>query len=66
MHTPDYSNVRSLGEVKKLGNWRSDASVRRYEKSGRLNLSMQRLSAAQRSKFDAVKQGLEVLFMRGT
>jgi hypothetical protein len=37
--------LRSLAEVKKRGRWRSDASVARYAKGGRLGEQVQRLPA---------------------
>ena len=36
-------NHRSIGSVKKRGAWRSDASVARYAKSGRINELLKRL-----------------------
>lgn len=47
-------NRRSLMEVKKRGRWASDASVRRYEKGGRVSQRLQTLSlATQRRCADA-------------
>lgn len=38
-------NARNLAEVQQRGNWRAFASLRRYEKHGRLGIQLQKLPA---------------------
>ena len=55
---------RSLEEIQRRGRWRAHASVRRYEKAGRLNKQLAVLSPAQleQAKRDAL--ALPTLLMR--
>ena len=43
---------RDLATTKKRGRWRTDCSVRRYEKAGRLQKEADRWTAAQRAHFN--------------
>ena len=42
------AGTRSLMEIKKRGRWQAEASVRRYEKHGKLAARLSRLTAGQR------------------
>ena len=44
------SGKRTLAEIKKRGNWRSDRSLHRYEKAGRLSVSWLKHSTETRAK----------------
>jgi hypothetical protein len=55
---------RTLAEIKRRGRWRSDASVRRYEKGGRLNDQMAKLSGAVRDHSLKCELALESLLLR--
>jgi len=43
------SNRRTLAEIQRRGRWRTSASVRRYEKGGRVSQQLMRLSPAARA-----------------
>ena len=43
------SQSRSLAEIKRRGRWKSDTSVRRYEKGGRLSDQLRKLDGRTRS-----------------
>jgi len=50
---PSYDRAlgkRTLAEIKLRGRWKSDSSVRRYEKAGRVTQQLHRLSARVRAK----------------
>ena len=47
----DYAaRLRDLLAIQRRGNWRTWTSVRRYEKSGRITLELNKLSAAVKQK----------------
>ena len=54
---------RDLKAAKKRGRWRTDKSLRRYEKAGRLQLVADRWSAAQRAHFNRSMDLVEALIL---
>ena len=57
--------LRSQEEVQKRGRWSQLASVRRYEKHGRLNETWKSLSDAQRLYFETCADELENALLHG-
>ena len=56
---------RSLAEVKRRGNWRSDKSVHRYEKHGRLAMTWARHSTKTKLEGTRCKDSIEVILGQG-
>ena len=56
------TSFRPLMAIKKRGGWTTDASVRRYERSGRLQQELMKLPSATRNYGKAVEKQLEFLF----
>ena len=54
---------RELGAAKKRGRWKTDRSLRRYEKAGRLLRVADRWTAAQRSHFNRSAELVEALIL---
>ena len=57
-------NLRSLQEVQKRGRWRQAKSVNRYEKAGRLGMSIQELTSAQSAYCELAERHLEATIFR--
>jgi hypothetical protein len=58
-----FHNHRALDVVKKRGRWLTDASVRRYEKGGRIPQLLARLTNEQREQADLLVDGIgKILF----
>ena len=54
---------RELKAAKKRGRWRTDRSLRRYEKAGRLLRVADRWSAGQRAHFSRSAEVVEALIL---
>jgi hypothetical protein len=56
--------LRSLAEIQKMGRWATFASVRRYEKEGRINDSWASLSPAQQAYCMVCERELQTAMLR--
>ena len=62
----DYlTKTRSLVDIKRRGRWRSDASVRRYEKSSRVMSQLGKLAAPQLAYMRKAEKNLFAVLCRG-
>ena len=57
------AGIRSLMEIKKRGRWQAEASVRRYEKHGKLAARLGRLSPALRAHLQLCAAQIEGILM---
>ena len=53
---------RSLADIQRRGNWRCPTSMKRYEKSGRLGLQLQKLSVSVQQRVKQAQEHLSELF----